>query len=305
MRLPTGRLAYKTSDGETNGQSRIIDAADVLHVPLFSRDGVVGLSPIQQARQSIGLARAAERFGSRFFANYATPSVAIKTEATVDSLTKQKMRNDWEANQSGKNTHRVAILDQGLEIQQLGISQADAQFLETRMYTRSDLAAIFRCPVHMVGDTTKLSNANTENMNLSFVTDTLRLYLSRIEREIERKLLHPVAGRRSEFVVEFDVSERLRGDFSSSMSGYAIGRQWGWLSANDVRRTMGLNEGGADLDVYVSPLNMQDANLLLAPTKPIDETGIKMNKKDSGISPRRSFACRLVPMDRTPSQVWR
>ncbi len=91
--------------------------------------------------------------------------------------------------------------------------------------TRTDIAALFRLPPNMIGDTSRLSNANHEQQSLQFITDTLRPYLVRIEKEIARKLL-PADGS---LFVEFDVSERLRGDFASTMAGFAVGKQWGFL----------------------------------------------------------------------------
>ena len=263
VRLPNGTLAYKTSDGMTGGQTRILAAKDVIHVPLTSWDGLVGMSPIMQAKQSLGLAAAAEKFGARLFANSAVPQLAITTSHTVKPEDRAKMRKDWEALQVGSNQHRVAILDQDLKIEKLSITPEEGQFLETRHYTRADIAALFRVPAHMVGELQKLSNSNTENMNLSFVVDTLRPYLSRIEAEITRKLLTGDAGRQTNLTVQFDVTERLRGDTAAQTAGAAVGRQWGWLSGNDVRRSMGLNEGGPELDVYLNPINMQNAERLL------------------------------------------
>jgi HK97 family phage portal protein len=270
VRLPNGTLAYRTSDGMGGGQTRILAARDVVHLPLTSWDGMVGMSPIMQARQSLGLAVAAEKFGARLFANSAVPQLVLTTTNKVKPEDKVKMRRDWEDLQSGSNQHRVAVLDQDLKVEKLSITPEEAQFLETRRYTRSDIAALFRIPAHMIGELQKLSNSNTENMNLSFVVDTLRPYLSRIEAEITRKLLPRETGKVSSLTVQFDVAERLRGDYASQTAGAAVGRQWGWLSGNDVRRSLGLNEGGPELDVYLNPVNMQNSLRLLDAPKPAE-----------------------------------
>lgn len=264
-RLPTGLLAYKTSDGEGNGKSRILGAKDVLHVPLTSWDGLCGLSPIMQAKRTLGMSVAAEKYGSRLFTNSAIPQLALTTEARLKPEDKARMRDDWERLQTGRNQHRIAVMDQGLAVAKLGISNDEAQFLELRQFTRADIAALFRIPVHMVGELQKLSNSNTENMNLSFIVDTLRPYLSRIEAEFTKKLLPSALGKVSDLQVVFDTSERQRGDFVSQTAGSATGRQFGWLTANDVRRSMGLNEAGPELDVYLNPVNMQNAERLLDP----------------------------------------
>ncbi len=264
IRTEAGGLAYKVTDGMTGGQSRIVLAADMIHCPLFPAfDGIVGLSPLHLSMQTFGQARAAEKFGSRFFRNYATPSIALSTDAEVAPEDKVKMRADWEAFQSSGNQHRIAVLDQGMKLEQFGFNAEEAQYLETRRFLREEIAAIYRVPAHMVGDNTKLSNANTENLNLSFVVDSLRPYLSRLEAELARKLLPSIPGVPQTMAIQLDVSERQRGDFASSMAGFASGRQWGYLTANDVRRALGFNEAGPEADVLLNPVNMANADRLL------------------------------------------
>ena len=100
------------------------------------------------------------------------------------------------------------------------------------------------------------------------MTDTLRPYLSRFEQEIHRKLM-PSTGRNSgRYFVRFDVRERLRGDFQTTMQGYALGKQWRWFNTNGILEEIGKNpiprRAG---ERYWMPLNMQDA---AAPTPPPD-----------------------------------
>jgi HK97 family phage portal protein len=265
FRLPNGTLAFKTSDGMAGGQTRILAAKDVLHIPLTSMDGIVGLSPILQAKRSLGLAVASEKFGSRLFANYAVPQLAISTAQTIKPEDKIQMRQDWEALQTGSNQHRVAVLDQDIKIEKLSLTNEECQFLQLNAYQRANIAALWRLPAHMVGSESKQTNSNVENMNLSFVVDTLRPYLSRIEAEITRKLLPREPGRASTLTVSFDVSERLRGDSAAQAAWAMAGRNGGWLTANDIRRSQGLNEGGPELDVYLYQINTANAKRLLDP----------------------------------------
>ena len=265
IRLPDGSLAYRTADGMQQGQTRIIPAKDVLACPLFCFDGLRGLSPINQAKQAIGLARAAEKYGSRFFGNGSRPGGVLSTTASLDDKQQSLIRDSWTSAQGGENQGKTAFLYGDWSYQQIGLSPEESQFLATRQFQRAEIAALFRVPPHMVGDTTRLSNSNHEQQSLSFVTDTLRPYLSRIESEISRKLL-PTDDSGKTYFVQFDVTERLRGDFATTMQGYAVGRQWGWFSANDVRRELGENPGGPELDTYLVPVNMADAaNLLHSP----------------------------------------
>lgn len=177
-------------------------------------------------------------------------------------------RKFWEAANGGENQGRIGVLPQSWTYTQLGLSPEDSQFLETRQFSRTDIAALFRVPPTMVGDTTRLSNNNHEQQSLSFVTDTLRPYLVRIEKEIQRKLL-PVDGS---MFVEFDVSERLRGDFATTMAGFATGKQWGFYSTNAVLEKLGENPIGPEGDVYWAPVNMMNAASLTTVQKPIAPT---------------------------------
>jgi HK97 family phage portal protein len=272
-RRPDGVLSYRTTDGSTNGSWRDIPSDSMLHIPLFSYDGLKGLSPIMQCKQALGLARATEKFGARFFGNGSKPGGVMSTSSNLDEKAQINTRESWERTQSGANQGKTAFLFGDWKYQQIGLSNEDSQFLATRQFQRSDIAAIFRVPSHMVGDTTRLSNSNHEQQSLSFVTDTLRPYLCRIEAEVVRKLL-PKQGRNSgRFIVSFDVSERLRGDFATTQAGYQTGVLSGWLSRNDVRRELGENPGPPALDVYMVPVNMQAAERLLD-TEPIADQPI-------------------------------
>jgi len=262
FRLKDNTLAYKTTDGSPNGQERIIAAEDVLHCPLFSFNGILGLSPVELAAQSFGLAKAAEKYGARFFGNGSRPGGILSSKTTPDPKTRKELQESWEANQGGINQGKTAFLWGDWTYSQISLSPEASQFLATRQFQRTEICGWFRVPPSYIGDTSRLSNSNHEQQSLSFVTDTLRPYLSRIEAEIVRKLL-PTQGRKAnKYVVSFDVTERLRGDFQTTMAGFATGRQWGWLTGNDVRRALGMNPGGSELDAYFAPVNMINAKAL-------------------------------------------
>lgn len=261
VRLPNGKLAYKTTVGVTSGQSRIIASADMLHFPLFSWDGLKGLSPIGQARNSVGLAIASEKYGAKFFGNNSIPPGYLSPVGAVSEEDLNNMRDFWERANSAANQGRIGVLPSDWKLIQLALSPEDSQFLQTQQFSRTAIASLFRVPPNMIGDTSRLSNNNHEQQSLSFVTDTLRPYLVRIEKEIQRKML-PEDGS---LFVEFDVSERLRGDFASTMAGFATGRQWGWYNANSILEQLGENPIGPEGDIYWAPVNMTNAANLIAP----------------------------------------
>jgi hypothetical protein len=172
-------------------------------------------------------------------------------------------RESWNQTQGGENAGTTAVLPGNWSYHQVGISPEDSQFLETRIFQRADICGVYRVPPHMIGDTTRLSNNNAEQMNLSFVTDTLRPYLCRIEAEFLRKLFSPLGRSAGKYTLEFDVSERLRGDFETTMAGYAVGKQWGFFNSNTILEDLGKNPIGPVGDVYLVPVNMQNAERLL------------------------------------------
>lgn len=288
VRDAQGNLCYRTSDGMQSGKARVIPAADVLHIPLFGWDGTKGLSPIQQAAQALGLTRAAERFGSKYFGNGSKPGGVLSYKGSLDAKQRAEARESWQATQGGRNQGRTAILAGEWSYQQLGLSPEDSQFLATRQFQRAEICALFRVPPHMAGDTTRLSNGNHEQQSLQFVTDTLRPYLGRIEQEIARKLLPKQGRSANKYIISFDVSERLRGDFQTTMQGLATGRQWGAVSANEFRKALGMNPGGPELDVYLTPVNMQNAARLLD-TESIQDQPIGNDPADSAPQQRALF----------------
>lgn len=263
-RTPDGTLSYRTFDGQKDGVYRYIQPKDIVAIPLFSYDGLKGLSPIMQARQAIGLAVAAEKFGARFFGNGSRPGGIITSSAKPDEKSQQNARESWERAQAGVNQGRTAFLfGPDIKYEQIGLSPEECQFLATRKFQREDIAALFRVPASMIGDTSRLSNTNHEQQNLTFLTDTIRPYLSRIENELTRKLLPSVGRNSGKLSLQFDVTERMRGDFNTQMKGYQTGVLSGWLSRNEVRKEIGENPGPKDLDVYMVPVNMQDSERLL------------------------------------------
>jgi HK97 family phage portal protein len=273
----TGTLAYKTSDGMTSG-TRIIAAEDMLHTLLLSWDGIVGVSPISALRETLGLALGQQKFMSRLLKNNAVPSLAMYTDAKLRPEDKSRMREDFQALQSGGNLGKVAVLDSGLKIQMLGMSAEDSELLSSRQFSRAEIAAAFRIPPQMVGDLTRQSNNSSEQAALSFVQDTLTPILQRVQIAFRRRLLPPAPnGKPNTSFIEFDLRERLRGDFASTMTGYATGKQWGFYSTNDVRKELGENPIGPEGDVYWYPTNMGNSAQLLnqANTEPITQQPIE------------------------------
>jgi HK97 family phage portal protein len=254
LKQANGELAYHVNG---YGFKRLINQADMLHVPGLSYDGLIGMSPIKYAAQSIGLALAAESYGAGFFGNSARPSGFISTAAKLSADQALALGRAWTANYGGDKSQGTAVLDNGAKFERVTMPPEEAQFIETRKFQLADIARWYRVPPHMIGDLERATFSNIEHQGLQFVTHTLRPWLVRIEQEITRKLFPARSdGRPSELYVEFNVDGLLRGDLKSRYDAYAVGRQWGWLSTNDIRSRENLEpvpDGDTD---YLQPLNM-------------------------------------------------
>ena len=232
-----------------------LQPSDVLHIPGLGFDGLVGYSPIAMAKNAIGMAIACEEYGAKFFANGAAPGGVLEHPGTLKDP--QRIRESWQSTYGGtSNAHRIAVLEEGMKYTPIGISPEQAQFLETRKFQINEIARIFRVPPHMVGDLEKSSFSNIEQQSLEFVKYTLDPWVIRWEQSIQRALLSQ--GEKAEYFVKFNLEGLLRGDYQSRMNGYAIGRQNGWMSANDIRELENLDripveEGG---DLYLINGNM-------------------------------------------------
>ena len=255
-----GGLYYKyrkSNDDAPTMESGVVSLApsDVLHVPGLGFDGLVGYSPIAMAKNAIGLAIAAEEYGSKFYANGAAPSGVLEHPGTLKDPT--RVRDSWNSTFGGStNSHKVAVLEEGMKYTPISISPNEAQFLETRKFQINEIARIFRVPPHMVGDLEKSSFSNIEQQSLEFVKYTLDPWVIRWEQALYRTLLSEEEKKTLFF--KFNVEGLLRGDYASRMNGYATARQNGWMSANDIRELEDLDRIPAELggDLYLVNGNM-------------------------------------------------
>ena len=247
-----GELVYQY---EKEGQTYFLRSYEVLHIPGLGFDGLIGYSPIAMAKNAIGMAIATEEYGAKFFANGANPGGVLEHPGVVKDPA--RIRESWNAvYQGSSNAHRVAVLEEGMKFQSIGIPPEQAQFLETRKFQINEIARIFRIPPHMIGDLEKSSFSNIEQQSLEFVMYTLDPWVVRWEQAIQRALF--TENEKRQYFVKFNVDGLLRGDYQSRMNGYAVGRQNGWLSANDIRELENLNCIPEDLggDLYLINGNM-------------------------------------------------
>ena len=270
-----GRIYYEyarsESDANTLGKksSVILSPEDVFHIPGLGFDGLVGYSPIAMAKQAIGMGLACDEYGAAFYQNGAQPGGVLEHPNVVKDP--KRVRESWNAiYQGSRNAHRIAVLEEGMTYKPITISPEQAQFLETRKFQIDEIARIFRVPPHMIGDLEKSSFSNIEQQSLEFVKYTLAPWISRWEQAIQRSLL--LMSERTRYFARFNVEGLLRGDYQSRMNGYAVARQNGWMSANDIRELESLDmipdeQGGNLYLINGNMTKLEDAGLFAGQPK--------------------------------------
>jgi HK97 family phage portal protein len=281
-RTPGGVLYLYKLPGET--EPRKLPASQILHFRGLSSDGILGYSPIALAREAVGLSMATERYAARFFGNDSRPGGVLQHPAKLTPEAAKRLKDSWEAAHRGvPNSSRVAVLEEGVTWQSVGIPPADAQFLESRRFQVEEIARLFRVPPHMLADLERATFSNVEELGLEFVMFTLMPWLVSFEQRIHESLFRP--DERDTYFAEHLVSGLLRGDMQSRYAAYQIGRMNGWLSADDIRELENMNPlPDGDGKSYWMPANMLEIGAepppppvaqVPAETPPTEDTGTR------------------------------
>lgn len=258
VEVTNGDLVY--SYESDTGRITPLASWRVWHLRGLSFNGVVGQAISDMASEPIALGLAAEKFGATFFGNGARPGGVLEHPGILGDEAIKHLRQSWEAAHGGLDrSHRVAILEEGMKYAQTGVPPEAAQFLETRKFQRSEIAGILRVPPHMIGDLENATFSNIEHQQIAFVTHTMHPWFVRWEQSINAHLMSKAQSQ--VYYVEFLVDALLRGDILSRYQAYAIARQWGWMSADDVRQLENQNPlPDGQGKTYLSPMNMVPAD---------------------------------------------
>ncbi len=253
-----GQPVYYWTDS-SGSESGPIGPDDMFHLRGAGNDMLCGQSVVSIARESLSVGMSAQKYGEQYFANDATPRLAIEVGERTDKDAAKHMLKVWERRHSGpSNAGRPALLDSGSKLHVFGVSNEDAQFLESREFSRSEVASWFNLPPHKVGDLTRATFSNIEQQSIDYVTNSLRPWLVRWQDECNAKLFSEQEIRTDSHVAEFIVNALLQGDFQSRSEGYSQAIQSGWLSRNEARGFENLNPING-LDEPLAPLNMAPA----------------------------------------------
>lgn len=273
---PAGTLMYETSEplvgmnpelvGENAdtiqiGRRRLVLAEDMIHVPGLSLDGRVGQSTTYLARQIIGLSLATEKYGAKFFGNGARPAGILTLPSKMEDKAIENLRRSWAEAHGGENQFKVAVLEAGVKFEKVAATPNEGQMLETRAFQRADICSVFNVPLHMVaaGEEKSSGKSSVEQSSIEFVNYCLGPWITAWEKELSRKLFPKVGRNSNKFFPKFDTRRLLYPDAASRATLYGSGRQWGYLTKNDIRDWEDLNpdDSGAG-DLYWAPVNMQN-----------------------------------------------
>lgn len=294
-----GNLVYLTRiKNDPNGISPadnkeiLLLPEEVLHIPGLGFDGLKGYSVVAQARESIGLGLALTEFAARFFGNGAVPGMVFQTDKTLSPEQRTLLGASWaEGHQGLTNASRVAILESGLKVEKIGIPPDDAQFLESRKFSRNELAGIYRVPPHMIGDIERTTSWGTgiEQQAIGFLVYTMLPWFERWQQAINIKLF-----RRSEqdsMYCEFLPDALLRGDTQTRYAAYnlAFGK---WMTGNMIAVRENLPQLGPGGDQLYAPSGMLPLDEQGNPQAPVANAPVDQNEPSALAASAPSFDVR-------------
>lgn len=231
MRDQAGNLTYKVT---VSGAEAYLAPEDVLHVPGLSPDGSVGYRLLTVARETLGFGLGAMRYGSAFFNNAARPSGVLQTAGQLNETARDNLRRSWAQLHGGPdNVGKVAILEEGLSFTPFTLTNEQTQYQELLSFLIYEVARFLNCPPSKLHSLEKATWGNLETLNQDYLTTTLRPWLIKWEKEIERKLLTPV--ERQSLYVEFDTTQLLRADIGTRYTAYATALTNKFLTVDEVR----------------------------------------------------------------------
>lgn len=254
------------------GVPKELKTQDVLHMRGFSVDGVMGVSPLGVARETLGLAVGAENYAASFFASGGRPSGILSTDRLLQPEQREKLAQQFGGLAEGGTEKRLWVLEAALKYEPISVSPEDMQMLQTRAFQIADIARFFGVPLFLLMETEKSTSwgSGIEQQNLAFLTYTLMPYLSRLENSINRFLIPE--NERGKVFVEHDPSPLLKADSTARANFYAQMVQNGLMTRNEVRGRENLmpKDGGDMLTAQVNLTPLDKLGQQQEPPEPIE-----------------------------------
>lgn len=247
-----GQLNFKLTSGTVFGPDKIF----FCYGP--GQNGLTPRSRLTVARESIGLGLAAQEFGSRFFGQGTHNGGFVQTEKSLSDGAFARLKDSMQSNYEGLGkAHKLMILEEGLKFSPAGMSNEDAQFLETRKFQIGDIARFFGVKSYMLGDLERATFSNIEQQGIENVTYSWRPRAIRMEQAFNQQLLRD--PERKNLYIEHNLNGLMQGDLASQAQVWNTLAQAGVLNADEIRAMMNMNDQVDDQGkIYYMPLNMAD-----------------------------------------------
>jgi len=292
----------------TIGNQRIgLPSYRVLHISALG-DGIKGRGLLDYSKETVGYAAALDRYEGTFFSNGAHPSGFLSHPSKLTPEAKTRLKTAWQMAYGGlSNAHRTAVLEEGIKWEKTSVSPEEAQAIEARKFTRSEIAGILRVPAHFINDLEHATFSNIEHLNISFLVHSLRPWLVRFEQEMNYKLF---AGE-PEVFVEFNFDSLLRGDKKSRAEALEIERRNGIITPNEWRQMENKNPIESEYgDSFVVQMNNAmitkagDVVPLSAPSAGSQERGDQKAAREIALAYLRSTVSRIARKEARSLSAW-
>lgn len=225
---------------EDQKTKEVYDIEDLLHFKILSKDGMVGMSPIDTCANSISYGLALEEYGNSYFRNGAKVSGVLQTDRSLTTEAVERLRNSFDMNYSRVHqANKTLILEEGLKFNTISLSNEASQFLASRRFSIEEIARIFSIPPHLLRDMSKSSFNNIQEQSREFVQYSLMPYMVMIEQELNCKLFKKSEKNKLQF--EFNANALLRGNPKDRAEYYRTMINIGAMTINEVRQKENLN----------------------------------------------------------------
>jgi HK97 family phage portal protein len=257
------------------GKVTELQEEEVMHIKGFTLDGMNGLSIVGQARETLGISLAADKSAASFFRNGMRPSMLFTMEKFLPEPQRKRFEEETKEKLVGSiNSGGWALLEGGMKPEMISMKPEDAQLLATRAFGVEEVCRWFGVQPVMIGHMEKSTAWGTglEQMNLWFLTYTLRPLLKSIEQSVRKDLLNP--GEKNTYYAEFNVDALLRADSAGRAALMTALVDHGLRTRNEVRALDNVAplEGGDDLTVQSNmlPIQLLGKEATFKQPKPID-----------------------------------
>jgi HK97 family phage portal protein len=238
---------------------RAFPSEDVIHIPLNTRNGIIGVSPIEQYAQTLGENLDMLQHSSSFYKNGVIGSGVLESEKGLSKDAGKRLRESFMEQYGGvKNRHKPIVLEEGMKWKPTAISQKDSDYILNRKLGIEDISRIYRMPLDKINILDRATFSNIEQMTINFIQDTMLPWVKRWEMELNKKLF--TKKQRVNYYVRFNLEGLLRGDSQARAQFYKELWMIGAINQNEIRKNENLNPiaGG---DTYYRPLNMIDSSI--------------------------------------------